>query len=383
MNQRAYLDHNATSPLRPEVREAVLAAMDLEGNPSSVHAEGRAARQVVEEARIKVAGLAGARPEDVIFTSGGTEANGLALAPPPGGDAWHVYLSAIEHPSVLAGGRFPEDARTIVPVTSDGVVDLDFLAERIGKDRADGVRPFVSLMAANNETGALQPVAEAAGIVREAGGLLHTDAVQVAGRLPIHMAALGADMVALSAHKMGGPKGVGALVLAEGASVRPLMTGGGQEGRRRPGTENVAGIAGFGAAAELAARELRQMDRLARLRDELEAGVQAIAGDAVVFSKAVPRLPNTSSIAVPGLKAETLVIGLDLAGVAVSAGSACSSGKVETSHVLAAMGAAPETARAAIRLSLGFGNGDHDIQVFLGAFSGLVKRLRKDAREAA
>lgn len=383
MNQRAYLDHNATSPLRPEVREAVLAAMDLEGNPSSVHAEGRAARQVVEEARIKVAGLAGARPEDVIFTSGGTEANGLALAPPPGGDAWHVYFSAIEHPSVLAGGRFPEDARTIVPVTSDGVVDLDFLAERIGKDRADGVRPFVSLMAANNETGALQPVAEAAGIVREAGGLLHTDAVQVAGRLPIHMAALGADMVALSAHKMGGPKGVGALVLAEGASVRPLMTGGGQEGRRRPGTENVAGIAGFGAAAELAARELRQMDRLARLRDELEAGVQAIAGDAVVFSKAVPRLPNTSSIAVPGLKAETLVIGLDLAGVAVSAGSACSSGKVETSHVLAAMGAAPETARAAIRLSLGFGNGDHDIQVFLGAFSGLVKRLRKDAREAA
>ncbi|GFO81112.1 MAG: cysteine desulfurase [Methyloceanibacter sp.] len=383
MNQRAYLDHNATSPLRPEVREAVLAAMDLEGNPSSVHAEGRAARQVVEEARIKVAGLAGARPEDVIFTSGGTEANGLALAPPPGGDAWHVYFSAIEHPSVLAGGRFPEDARIIVPVTSDGVVDLDFLAERIGKDRADGVRPFVSLMAANNETGALQPVAEAAGIVREAGGLLHTDAVQVAGRLPIHMAALGADMVALSAHKMGGPKGVGALVLAEGASVRPLMTGGGQEGRRRPGTENVAGIAGFGAAAELAARELRQMDTLARLRDELEAGVQAIAGDAVVFSKAVPRLPNTSSIAVPGLKAETLVIGLDLAGVAVSAGSACSSGKVETSHVLAAMGAAPETARAAIRLSLGFGNGDHDIQVFLGAFSGLVKRLRKDAREAA
>lgn len=383
MNQRAYLDHNATSPLRPEVREAVLAAMDLEGNPSSVHAEGRAARQVVEEARIKVAGLAGARPEDVIFTSGGTEANGLALAPPPGGDAWHVYFSAIEHPSVLAGGRFPEDARIIVPVTSDGVVDLDFLAERIGKDRADGVRPFVSLMAANNETGALQPVAEAAGIVREAGGLLHTDAVQVAGRLPIHMAALGADMVALSAHKMGGPKGVGALVLAEGASVRPLMTGGGQEGRRRPGTENVAGIAGFGAAAELAARELRQMDTLARLRDELEAAVQAIAGDAVVFSKAVPRLPNTSSIAVPGLKAETLVIGLDLAGVAVSAGSACSSGKVETSHVLAAMGAAPETARAAIRLSLGFGNGDHDIQVFLGAFSGLVKRLRKDAREAA
>lgn len=383
MNQRAYLDHNATSPLRPEVREAVLAAMELDGNPSSVHAEGRAARHVVEEARVKIAELAGARPEDVIFTSGGTEANGLALAPPPGGDAWHLYLSAIEHPSVLAGGRFADGARTVLPVSADGVVELDSLARVIEKDRSKGVRPFVSLMAANNETGALQPVAEAATIVRNAGGALHTDAVQMAGRLPVDMGALGADMVTVSAHKIGGPKGIGALVLAEGASVRPLMTGGGQEGRRRPGTENVAGIAGFGAAAELVTRDLRQMDTLARLRDELEAGVRAIAGDAVVFSRNVPRLPNTSSIAVPGLKAETLVIGLDLAGVAVSAGSACSSGKVETSHVLAAMGAAPETARAAIRLSLGFGNGDHDIQVFLGAFSGLVKRLRKDAREAA
>ena len=383
MNQRAYLDHNATSPLRPEVREAVLGALALMGNPSSVHAEGRNARAAVEEARGKVAALVGTRPENVIFTSGGTEANGLALAPPPGSKPGRAFLSAIEHPSVLAGGRFEPEARSVVPVTAEGVVDLDCLARILEEHVSEGGRPFVSLMAANNETGALQPVAEAAEIVREAGGVLHTDAVQMAGRLPLDLGALGADLLTLSAHKIGGPKGVGALVLAEGAGVRPLMTGGGQEGRRRPGTENVAGIVGFGVAAERAGKELSHMDEVARLRDALEVGVRTIAPDAVVFAQSVPRLPNTSSIAVPGLKAETLVIGLDLAGVSISAGSACSSGKVETSHVLAAMGAVPEVARAAIRVSLGIGNSDHDIQNFLIAFGDLVKRLRKDAKEAA
>lgn len=383
MNQRIYLDYNATAPLRPEVREAVTAALSLEGNPSSVHAEGRAARAAVEEARAKVAALVGARPEDVIFTSGGTEANALALAAPAGEDSWHCYLSAIEHPSVLAGGRFHPETTTIVPVTPEGVVDLDVLAAKLEKHKPGGWRPLVSLMAANNETGAIQPVAEAAPLVHEAGGVLHSDAVQAAGRMPLDMTALGTDMVTLSAHKIGGPKGIGALVLKEGVRVEPLIKGGGQEGRRRAGTENVSGIVGFGVAAECAAAELSRMNEIAKLRDDLEAGVRALAADAVILSGTVPRLPNTSAIAVPGVKAETLVIGLDLAGVAVSAGSACSSGKVEASHVLAAMGVAPEIAHGTIRISLGFGSRNTDIQDCLSALGDLIKRLKKDAKEAA
>jgi cysteine desulfurase len=382
MNQRSYLDHNATAPLRPEVREAVIDALALNGNPSSVHAEGRAARAAIEQARAKVAKLVGASPANVIFTSGGTEANALALAA-QSGEAWHCYLSAIEHPSVLSGGRFYREATTIIPVTPDGVADLDVLRKKLEKHKPGGWRPFVSLMTANNETGAIQPVAEAAPIVHDAGGLLHSDAVQAAGRIPLDMMALGADMVTLSAHKIGGPKGVGALVLAEGASVQPLIKGGGQEGRRRAGTENVAGIVGFGVAADLALADLARMDEIAALRDVLEEGVRVLRPDAVVLSARVPRLPNTSCIAVPGVKAETLVIGLDLAGFAVSAGSACSSGKVEASHVLAAMGASPEIAHGAVRVSLGFGSENTDIQRYLSAFGELVKRLKRNSKEAA
>lgn len=383
MNQRAYLDYNATSPLRPEVREAVAGALSLEGNPSSVHAEGRAARAAVEEARARVAALVGARAEDVIFTSGGTEANALALAAPAGEDSWHCYLSAIEHPSVLSGGRFHPETSTVIPVTPDGVIDLQVLSAKLEKHKPGGWRPLVSLMAANNETGAIQPVAEAARIVHEAGGILHSDAVQIVGRAPLDITELGADMLTLSAHKIGGPKGVGALVLAEGVSVEPLIKGGGQERRRRAGTENVPGIVGFGVAAECAAAELSRMDEIAKFRDTLEEGVRALAPDAVILSANVPRLPNTSAIAVPGVKAETLVIGLDLAGVAVSAGAACSSGKVEASHVLAAMGAGPEIAQGTIRISLGFGTENTDIQYCLSALGGLIKRLKKDAKEAA
>lgn len=383
MNQRAYLDYNATSPLRPEVREAVTAALSLDGNPSSVHAEGRAARAAVEEARAKVAALVGARPEDVIFTSGGTEANALALAAPAGEDAWHLYLSAIEHPSVLAGGRFHPETTTVFPVTPDGVADLAALAAKLEKHKPGGWRPLVSLMAANNETGAIQPVADAARIVHEAGGILHSDAVQIVGRIPLDIAVLGADMVTLSAHKIGGPKGIGALVLKEGVGVEPLIKGGGQERRRRAGTENVPGIVGFGVAADCAAAELSRMDEIVKLRDALEEGIRARASDAVVFSENVPRLPNTSAIAIPGVKAETLVIGLDLAGVSVSAGAACSSGKVEASHVLAAMGVRPEIAHGTIRISLGFGTRNTDIQDCLSALGELIKRLKKDAKEAA
>jgi cysteine desulfurase len=237
-------------------------------------------------------------------------------------------------------------------------------------------------MAANNETGAIQPVAEASKIVHAADGLLHTDAVQVAGRLHLDLAALGADMMTLSAHKIGGPKGIGALVLRDGVAVESLIKGGGQERRRRAGTENVAGIVGFGVAAELAAADVHRVSEIAVLRDGLEARALGIEPDAVVASGRVARLPNTSCIAVPGTKAETLVIGLDLAGVAVSAGSACSSGKVEASHVLSAMGLPPEIAQGAIRVSLGIGTMSADIERFIGAWSELIKRMRQ-RQEAA
>ncbi len=382
MNQRSYLDYNATAPLRGDVREAMTEALMLTGNPSSVHEEGRAARAAIEAARIKVAKLVGAAPEDVIFTSGGTEANALALAAQPGA-AWHCYLSAIEHPSVLKGGRFYRETTTTIPVTQDGVVDLEILASELKKHHLGGWRPFVSVMAANNETGAIQPVAEAARIVHEAGGLLHSDAVQAAGRMLIDMDALGADMLSLSAHKIGGPKGAGALVLRRGVAVEPLLKGGGQERRRRAGTENVPAIVGFGVAADLARADLAKADAIRKLRNELEAGALAIDPDAVMVSGKVPRLANTSCIVVPGAKAETLVIGLDLAGVAVSAGSACSSGKVEASHVLAAMGVAPELAQGAIRVSLGIGTTRADIERFLGAFGELIKRLKQSRKVAA
>jgi cysteine desulfurase len=375
MNQRSYLDYNATAPIRDEVREAVTEALALPGNPSSVHAEGRAARSAVETAREKVAALVGARPEDVVFTSGATEANALALAPRDGGK-WRCYVSAVEHPSALCGGRFAPGNVTRFPVTADGVANLESLAEQLRESRASGEKPFVSLMAANNETGALQPVAEAARIVHDAGGLLHTDAVQAAGRIKLDIAALGAELLSLSAHKIGGPKGVGALVLREGATVEPVMKGGSQERRRRAGTENVAGIVGFGVAAELALADLAKAGEIARLRDEMERGALALAPGAVVLSGNVARLPNTTCLAVPGVKAETLVIGLDLAGVAVSSGSACSSGKVETSHVLGAMGVADELKQGAIRVSLGFGTANADIYSFHKAFGELIGRLR-------
>jgi cysteine desulfurase len=381
MTTRSYLDYNATAPLRPEVREAMVAALDTHGNPSSVHAEGREARALVESARAKVAKLAGAKPENVIFTSGGSEANALALAAQTG-EAWHCYISAVEHPSVLAGGRFYRESTTRILVSGDGVIDLGVLEKELTKNHLGGWRRFVSLMAANNETGAIQPVAAAAEIVHAAGGVLHTDAVQVAGRLPLDFGALGADMMTLSAHKIGGPKGVGALVVREGVPVEPLIKGGGQERRRRAGTENVAGIAGFGIAAALAAAEVDRASELAAFRDELEKRAVEVGPDTVVVSGRVARLPNTSCLAVPGTKAETLVIGLDLAGVAVSAGSACSSGKVEASHVLSAMGLSQELAQGAIRVSLGFGTVSADIERFIGAWSELIQRMRQ-RQEAA
>jgi cysteine desulfurase len=352
--------------------------MDLSGNPSSVHAEGRQARRLVEDARVAIAHAVGALPRNVIFTSGGTEANALALAPGlrrgSGLPVQRLVVSAIEHASVLAGGRFPGEAIGNVGVTRSGLLDLESLRVTL-----DGMPPaLVSVMLANNETGAVQPVAEAGEIIHSAGGLLHVDAIQAFGKIPFDINGLNADLVTLSAHKIGGPKAVGALVLADGLlGLEPLLRGGGQELSRRAGTENVAGIAGFGAAANAAMRALqRDAIRLDGLRNHLENGLRQTT-DVIVFSDGVTRLPNTTLFTAPGLRAETAVIGFDLAGIAVSSGSACSSGKVQPSHVLEAMGFGPKIAQGAVRLSLGWSTSDADIDRFLKAWRKLSGTLLK------
>jgi len=362
MNERIYLDWNATAPLREEARTAALAALDLVGNPSSVHREGRAARHVIEQAREQVAALVGAAPRNVVFTSGGTEANVLALVPTAARD--RLLVSAIEHPSVLAGGRFPAGSVEHLPVTGSGEVDLAALERRVAA--LEG-RALVSLMLGNNETGVVQPVSQAASVVHAAGGTLHVDAVQAAGRIPCDINALDADLLTLSGHKIGAPKGIGALVGR--APVDPLVKGGGQERGLRGGTENVAGIAGFGAAAAAARGGLASArGRMAALRDRLEAGLKGTSPQMIIFGAQSERLPNTTLFAVPGMKAETAVIAFDLAGVAVSAGSACSSGKVQPSHVLAAMGVPPQLATAAVRVSLGPGTTESEIERFIEAW---------------
>jgi cysteine desulfurase len=382
MPDRVYLDWNATTPLRPEAREAMAAAWDFCGNPSSVHAEGRQARRLVEEARAAVAGAVGALPRNVVFTSGGTEANALALTPGlrhgSGLPVERLLVSAIEHASVLAGGRFPTEAIGTIGVTRSGLLDLDRLRAKL-----EGEPPaLVSVMLANNETGAVQPVAEAAEIVHAAGGLLHVDAIQALGKISLDIKALNADLVTVSGHKIGGPKGVGAVALAEGVrGLEPWLRGGGQELGHRAGTENVAGIAGFGAAAK-AAMGVRESDviRLESLRNRLERGLRETTGT-IVFSGDVPRLPNTTLFTVPGLKAETAVIGFDLEGIAVSSGSACSSGKVQPSHVLKAMGFGPEIAQGAVRLSLGWSTSSADIDRCLEAWRKLAGTLLKGSDE--
>jgi len=382
MPDRVYLDWNATAPLRPEARAAMAAAWDLSGNPSSVHAEGRQARKLVEEARAAVAGAVGALPRNVVFTSGGTEANALALTPglrrgsePP---AQRLLVSAIEHASVLPGGRFPAAVIGKIGVTRAGLLDLD----RLGTLLQEAPPALVSVMLANNETGAVQSIAKVAEMVHTAGGLLHVDAVQALGKIPFDINALNADLVTVSGHKIGGPKGVGALILAEGLlGLEPVLRGGGQERGRRAGTENVAGIAGFGAAAAAAMGTL-QSDaiRLETQRNRLENGLRETRG-MIVFSNEAPRLPNTTLFTVPGLRAETAVIGFDLEGIAVSSGSACSSGKVQPSHVLEAMGFGPKIAQGAVRLSLGWSTSSADIDRCLKAWRNLANTLLKGSDE--
>jgi cysteine desulfurase len=384
MRERIYLDWNATAPLRPEARAAMIAALDAFGNPSSVHHEGRAARRLIEQAREQVAALVGAEPRNVVFTSGGTEANMLALSPgletPENRTGFdRLVISAVEHASVRAGGGFAAGQIEEIPVSADGVVDLATLERHLAALQRDGSRPpLVSIQAANNETGVIQPVEAAAALVHAAGGLLHVDAIQVAGRIPFDIGRSGADLATVSAHKLGGPQGVGALIRRSPALhfAAPLLRGGGQERGVRAGTENVAGIAGFGAAAAAAAGAMTaDGERMRPLRDRLEAGLGG--GPTVVFGRNAGRLPNTSLFAAPGIRAETALINLDLDGFAVSSGSACSSGKVTASHVLAAMGVPGDLAAGAIRVSIGPGTGENDIDRFLKAWTERVEALSK------
>ena len=373
MTTGAYLDYNATAPIRPAVAEAMSRALAETGNASSVHGYGRAQRARIEDARDAVARLVGAPPAGLVFTASGSEANNLALR---GAGRRRLLVSAGEHDSVL---RARSDAETI-PIGGDGRVRLDALEALL---LASDEPALVSVMLANNETGVIQPVAEVATLAHAAGALLHCDAVQAAGRLAVDMAALGIDMLTLSAHKLAGPQGVGALALAPGLEIEALVRGGGQERRRRAGTENVAGIVGFGVAAEAALGGLKEAAALAGLRDELEARAGALVPELVIAGAGAPRLPNTSCLAVPGCAAETLVIALDLAGVAVSAGSACSSGKVESSHVLRAMGLPEAVAGGAIRVSLGWASRPEDIALFLRAWAAHTERVLERGAPAA
>lgn len=359
---RSYLDHNATSPLRVEARDAMVRAMDCTGNASSVHGEGRAARKLVDDAREQVARAAGVIAPMVVFTSGGSEANNMAIS---GAPVERVIVSAVEHPSVLQAATATGKPVGVIPVDGNGVIDLQALEELL-----HGPRALISVMLANNETGVIQPVAEVVRLAQAHGALVHTDAVQGLGKVPVNFGLLGVDMMTLSAHKLGGPAGAGALVIRDGLAVEPLIHGGGQELRRRAGTENLVALAGFGAVTQ-ARTDVRT------LRDRLEAALDG----AVVFGRDAERLPNTTCFAMPGMNAETLLMAFDLEGIALSSGSACSSGKVAKSHVLAAMGVLPEISQAAVRVSLGWNTTENHIDHFIAAWRKISSRHK--ARAAA
>ena len=368
---RTYLDYNATAPLRAEAREALVAALDI-GNPSSVHEEGRKARALVETARADVAALVSAPAETVIFTSGGTEACNLALGlrQAPAGEIKRLLVSAIEHSAVLAAAEESVLPVELLPVTADGVVDMAALDAAL----QDETPALVCVMLANNETGTIQPIAEIAAKTRAHGSLLFCDAVQAAGKMPIDIFALGVDALSLSGHKLGAPMGIGALVTRPAVVVPPQLLGGGQELGRRAGSENISGIAAFAAAAKAAMRDLNDFANLAELRDDMEAALLAVQPQTEIFGKHADRLANTSCFALGGLNSETLVMALDLAGVAVSAGSACSSGKVSRSHVLAAMGAETHISRGVLRVSLGWQSNREDTEKLVDEWSKLAGR---------
>ncbi|WP_159590094.1 cysteine desulfurase family protein [Chelativorans xinjiangense] len=383
--KRIYLDHNATAPLLPAARQAMLDALEA-ANPSSVHAEGRASRQIVEAARRDVAALAGGQAEHVVFTSGATEAAAMLLSP-----EWTIgraplrfsrlYVCAADHPCLLAGGRFPAEAVETIGVDADGLIDPAALERALeGHDKTQGL-PLVAVHAANNETGVVQPMETIGRLAKKAGGVAIFDAVQAAGRIPLDISAGYADFFVLSSHKIGGPKGAGALVGMSDLMMPPaLVRGGGQERGHRAGTENVAAIAGFGAASREAAAGLAHMDAVRAKRDRLEAIVRDLVPDAVIYAEKAPRLPNTLFFSIPGMKAETAQIAFDLAGIALSAGSACSSGKVGPSHVLQAMGFGSEA--GALRVSIGPGTVEEEIVAFGAVLEKIILRRRTTSAAA-
>ena len=389
---RAYLDYNATAPLRPEARAAMERAFDVVGNPSSVHTEGRQARHLVEEARETIAALMHARPQDVVFTSGATEGANWVLRPNAPrhqnkAPVARLLIGATEHTCLIDGHRFARDAVETIPVDGNGLIDPAALEARVNElTAAHGAASLlVAVQAANNETGVVQPIDEIDKRVNPSGAILVVDAAQHAGKLPVGTAGMRADVTLISAHKLGGPLGAGAIVYGgDYYWPEPLMRGGGQERRRRAGTENVAAIVGFAAAAQAAFAEVEDFaTRIGGLRDRFEAAIRASRPDAVFFGAGAPRLPNTTCFAIPGLPAETALIALDLAGVAVSSGSACSSGKVAPSHVLAAMGVAKDLAKCAIRLSLGWASTDADLDLFATAWKSVLNHVAPGEIQAA
>lgn len=361
-----YLDHNATSPLRPEVREKMLETLGFPGNASAVHKAGRQARRLVEDSRATILKALNAGPRDVlVFTSGATEANNLVLQ---GVNIERVIVSSIEHPSVL---NVRKDVQ-IIPCLPSGLIDLAALEKMLDGNTQ---QTLISVMMVNNETGVIQPVADIVKLARKHGCLVHTDAVQAFGRIPVDIQALGVDFLSLSAHKIGGPQGVGCLINANCNALAPLILGGGQEKNMRAGTENVAGICGFSKAVELC--DVAGFQTLSVLRDKIEEELQTIAADIVIYGKNAPRVANTCMFAIKGISSETQLIALDLAGVCVSNGSACTSGSVKSSHVLLAMGAGEDMAQSAIRVSLGWSSTPEDVLGFVTEYKKIYERVKK------
>lgn len=385
---RTYLDYNATAPLCDSAREAMLNVLGGPTNGSSVHTEGRNARRLIENARSILAKTVGAKTNQIVFTSGATEAAAHALCPTmrAGGRPVHVsklYVAASEHPCVIAGGRFASKDVEILPVLESGLLDLSALEQKLSEhDQTQGAA-MVATMLANNETGVIQPISEISKIVVEADAFLTVDAVQAFGRIEFDLASLGAHFVFVSSHKIGGPQGVGALLFGDASmSPQPMFNGGGQENFQRAGTENTAAIAGFGAAIEETQKQIENADNISSIRDEIETGIVTLcadagnkAGEPVFFGREATRLPNTSCFAIPAIKAETALIGLDLEGIAISSGSACSSGKVKQSHVLKSMGVNSDLCECALRISTGYETSMQDAQKFLSAMKNIVSRI--------
>ncbi len=370
-----YLDYNASAPLRPGVSEAVRRGLETPGNPSSVHRTGRVARRLLEESRDAILKIANRAEFRLVFTSGGTEANNLALCGAGQMGITRIIHAGIEHPSVAQSAQKSGLTVETVATGRDGIVDLDEIQERLSSSDTPAL---VSVMSANNETGVIQPVAAIGDLCRAHGALFHTDAVQVFAKADLDVALESADMVSISAHKFGGPLGIGALLFRSDLHPAASIVGGGQELGYRSGTENLAGVLGFAEAAKQSSADKALGPRLALLRGQLEDGLRNLSSDVVIFGETVNRLPNTTCFGEQGIAAETAVMSLDLAGVAVSAGSACSSGKAARSQVISAMGWDDQLASASIRVSMGWGSQEQDVERFLSAWKEVRGRLLSD-----